>query len=183
MTNLISSFSMYRPVVSVSIPIRLSDWLRRSIDKHQNENVSKSLPEALRSGTGSYDMLTRLLEMQIVLGGIIDTQSKRRLSLQEAIDKNWIDSRKAERVADFNKHNRQLIDPLTNMNTTYAALLDQSIIEDSLTILPALPRPNRSLKHASGLILRASSLASSRASSRGGSPPPEMRITRNVGQF
>ena len=151
-------------------------------DRRTRSNT-QSLPEALRSGTGSYDMLTRLLEMQIVLGGIIDTQSKRRLSLQEAIDKNWIDSRKAERVADFNKHNRQLVDPLTNMNTTYAALLDQSVIEDSLTILPALPRTNRSLKHASGLIVRASSLASSRASSRGGSPPPEMRITRNVGQF
>ena len=54
---------------------------------------------------------------------------------------------------------------------------------DELCILPALPRGQRSLKLASGVQARAASIASSRASSRGSSPPPEMRITRNMGQF
>lgn len=84
---------------------------------------SLSLAEALRHGSGSYEVLTRLLEIQLVLGGVIDVKSGTKITLQEAIERNWIDGRKAERIADFTKHSRQLVDPLTNMNTSYASLL------------------------------------------------------------
>ena len=142
-----------------------------------------SLAESLRLGRGSYEMMTRLLEMQIVLGGIIDTQTKKPISLQEAIERKWIDEKKAERISDFSKHSRQLVDPLNNLNSTYAAMLDNTQLINGITVLPAYPRQQRSLKLASGLNIKASSLASSRASSRGGSPPPELRITRHMGQF
>ena len=149
----------------------------------RNRKDTLSLAEALRHGSGSYEVLTRLLEMQLVLGGIIDVKSGEKISLQESIERNWIDGRKAERIADFTKHSRQLVNPLTNMNTSYASLLKQTVQIDNLCILPALPRSKRSLKLASGANVRAASIASSRASSRGSSPPPEMRITRNMGQF
>lgn len=149
-------------------------------DRRTGRRNSLSLPEALKKGAGSYETMTRLLENQVALGGVIDIQAKAQMSLQDAVEKGWIDARKAERLADFSRHSRQLTDPRTNMNSTYSMLLESSEMVDGICVLVAFPRKQRSLKLSSGLDVRASSLASSRASSRGASPP---RRTYDMGEF
>lgn len=183
--RLLPSEAAQRSLINPRLISSLNEALKgfKGFYDRRSRKDSLSLAEALRHGSGSYEVLTRLLEMQLVLGGIIDVKTGEKISLQEAKERNWIDGRKAERMMDFSKHSRQLVDPLTNMNTSYASLLKQTVTVDGLTILPALARGQRSLKLASGAQARAASIASSRASSRGSSPPPEMRITRNMGQF
>ena len=45
--------------------------------------------------------MTRFLEYQVVLGGVYDVQKREFHSLHEAVDNGLIESRKAERLADF----------------------------------------------------------------------------------
>ena len=149
-------------------------------DRRSGKRNALSLPEALKSGAGSYETMTRLLENQVVLGGIVDTTTKCPMTLADAVERGWVEARKAERLADFNRHSRQLTCPRTNMNSTYAMLVESCEVVDGIMVLVALPRKQRSLKLASGLDVRASSLSSSRASSRGASPP---RRTYDMGQF
>ena len=148
-------------------------------DRKTGKRNALSLPEALKSNCGSYESMTRLLESQIVLGGVVDINSKTQISLEESIERGWIDQKKAERLANFSSHSRQLTNPRTNMNTTYAQLLDESDIIDGLCVLTAYPRKQRSLQLEKAIV-RASSLNSSRASSRGASPP---RRTFDMGEF
>ena len=62
--------------------------------------------------------------------------------------------------------------------TTYSKLVEAAYLDSAgILTLSAWPRKQRSLKLESGLTVRASSLASSRASSRGTSP------TRHLGTF
>jgi len=147
-------------------------------DRRTGKRNCLSLPEALKSGSGSYEAMTRFLEYQVVLGGVYDVQKREFHSLHEAVDNGLIESRKAERLADFSRHSRQLTDPRTNLMTTYSKLVEAAYLDSAgILTLSAWPRKQRSLKLESGLTVRASSLASSRASSRGTSP------TRHLGTF
>ncbi|CAG5094889.1 Oidioi.mRNA.OKI2018_I69.XSR.g13937.t1.cds [Oikopleura dioica] len=152
-------------------------------DRRTGKRNCLSLPEALKSGSGSYEAMTRFLEYQIVLGGVYDVQKREFHSLHEAVDHGLIESRKAERLADFSRHSRQLTDPRTNLTTTYSKLVDAAEVDkEGILVLSAWPRKQRSLKLDSGLTVRASSIASSRASSRGTSPTRHLD-TFDIGQI
>ena len=117
-----------------------------------------------------------------MLGGIVDVETKTQITLYDAVERGWVDPRKAERLADFSRHSRQITNPVTNMNATYAELLQNTLIDEKtgVCVLNAYPRKQRNLKLESGLNVLAASLPSSRASSRGASPT---RRTFEMGTF
>lgn len=79
------------------------------------------------------------MEAQCLTGGLVNPAGAGRITVQEALADNLIDSRTADQLLDETSHTKELVDPITKEKISYKQAMDRCKrdISTGLLLLPA----------------------------------------------
>lgn len=89
-----------------------------------------SAVQALKKGRLYYEAGQRFLEVQYLMGGLIQPDMQGRMPLDEALQRGTVDASTAQKLRDVSAYSKYLTCPKTKLKISYKDVLDCSMVEE-----------------------------------------------------